>query len=766
MITLSIVRHVQATTMPTLPSDKNVDVREARGPKAGHNTHKRKLRKGTRSCWECKRRKARCSWSREQHDHACCDACHRRGTRCIGQEHPAEPTLSTRQEHSKQDEERLCRVEALVEKVARRIGLATGCEPLDSSSEFATRRSSVLPTTTSRPDQESSELSPETPLGNKQDNCISITETTPRQWTFPLPRTIYCFGQQGHVASKSNTLTRQLVAAWPCPDDLNDILKIPVGIAGILHPAFTGPCSGFLGDGPPVPQHLLTLPAPGASPLAFAQKLLILGSYLQVVQSYPLERDFMSQRSKLYEIMSNALETVTRKVTHNDELPCSIEIVECLILESHYHCYLGNTRRSWLTVRRAMAMAQLLGLDHQQPSPYRALFTTPNSNSDGSVSRSRAESTWFLLVNIDRYQSMILGCASGSLADTHATAGVLQKCTAAERMGRLHSVAAGRIIQRNRSQLCDLAETREIDRILQNAAACKSVQWWSPPPIGAEQTTDYNESYREFIRLAIKFTHYNLVFQLWLPSLLGFLSTGRFSHSITIAMGAARELLTLYNAIRTLYPEITICPGLDFFACSAGVALCLAHIFASSNRFTTHQDDVVDAAAQLAHQRPIVRGLMEKAIGAKQSSIVAEVRDSVNLDIIADFQRLLVIEEDTARGTGFAINFVPARENNRDQICMESVPEQSHDALRINLPFCETIVVKRVNLPKAGLNEASASLDFLQRPAQSPIRYLSGANPALHDLQFIPSRDMDPRTSDGIDIKFLEHFFNLQSNVS
>ncbi|KAM6520438.1 hypothetical protein FSOLCH5_005230 [Fusarium solani] len=50
---------------------------------------RRKLRKGTQSCWECKRRKARCTFSAATKD--VCEGCKRRGTECISQESTDEP---------------------------------------------------------------------------------------------------------------------------------------------------------------------------------------------------------------------------------------------------------------------------------------------------------------------------------------------------------------------------------------------------------------------------------------------------------------------------------------------------------------------------------------------------------------------------------------------------------------------------------------------------------------------------------------------------
>lgn len=50
---------------------------------------RRGLRKGTFSCWECKRRKMKCVFDRHAND-AVCNGCRRRNTRCIGQEIPEE----------------------------------------------------------------------------------------------------------------------------------------------------------------------------------------------------------------------------------------------------------------------------------------------------------------------------------------------------------------------------------------------------------------------------------------------------------------------------------------------------------------------------------------------------------------------------------------------------------------------------------------------------------------------------------------------------
>ncbi|KAJ0413151.1 hypothetical protein BJY00DRAFT_306516 [Aspergillus carlsbadensis] len=59
----------------------------------GLDSRRRKVRKGTQSCWECKRRKVRCIFASAEH--AICNNCRRRGTACISQELPEQRPLSS-----------------------------------------------------------------------------------------------------------------------------------------------------------------------------------------------------------------------------------------------------------------------------------------------------------------------------------------------------------------------------------------------------------------------------------------------------------------------------------------------------------------------------------------------------------------------------------------------------------------------------------------------------------------------------------------------
>jgi hypothetical protein len=82
-------------------------------PDANVPTKRRKVRKGTRNCWECKRRKVSCTFSLPTN--SACDNCIRRKATCIGQEYVAEP--ETPSNGPAEVETRLGRVESLLERL-------------------------------------------------------------------------------------------------------------------------------------------------------------------------------------------------------------------------------------------------------------------------------------------------------------------------------------------------------------------------------------------------------------------------------------------------------------------------------------------------------------------------------------------------------------------------------------------------------------------------------------------------------------------------
>ena len=75
--------------------------------------------------------------------------------------------------------------------------------------------------------------------------------------------------------------------------------------------------------------------------------------------------------------MRHYLATASRLVTSNDELVEFLEALECLILKAAFHCNDCNLRGAWLVNKRAIGVAQLMGLDTATPASFVRLTQTP-----------------------------------------------------------------------------------------------------------------------------------------------------------------------------------------------------------------------------------------------------------------------------------------------------------------------------------------------------------------------------------------------------
>lgn len=136
---------------------------------------KRKIRKGTQSCWECKRRKTKCHFTASTN--ATCDGCKRRGTRCVGQEFPEDPS-SNRQ----QLRDRLGRVEELVGQLAQDQGARVG----DAESRSLHANGQPACPKGHSPDLNTSELSRVPPQSSYADKVDGLGQDTSVSGSRPL----------------------------------------------------------------------------------------------------------------------------------------------------------------------------------------------------------------------------------------------------------------------------------------------------------------------------------------------------------------------------------------------------------------------------------------------------------------------------------------------------------------------------------------------------------------------------------------------------
>lgn len=109
------------------------------------------------------------------------------------------------------------------------------------------------------------------------------------------------------------------------------------------------------------------------------------------IQQLPPEVDLPRLRTKtpLRELMENIVTIVTTTVIADDELTGSVEGIECFALQGLYQVLAGNFRRSWLAFRKAINVAQLMGL-------HRVSLKTPHEVPDPM--EARRHYMWFQLI--------------------------------------------------------------------------------------------------------------------------------------------------------------------------------------------------------------------------------------------------------------------------------------------------------------------------------------------------------------------------------
>lgn len=96
-------------------------------------------------------------------------------------------------------------------------------------------------------------------------------------------------------------------------------------------------------------------------PIVIARLLLSLALCIQQLPPH-IDTRRLQTKTPLREVMDQIITTVTATVTSDDELIGSMEGIECLLLQGVYQVNAGNLRRAWLTFRKAINVAQLMGL--------------------------------------------------------------------------------------------------------------------------------------------------------------------------------------------------------------------------------------------------------------------------------------------------------------------------------------------------------------------------------------------------------------------
>ncbi|KAH7073054.1 hypothetical protein BKA63DRAFT_56390 [Paraphoma chrysanthemicola] len=251
------------------------------------------------------------------------------------------------------------------------------------------------------------------------------------------------------------------------------------------------------------------------------------------------------------------IETVDRWVLADDEYAATLEGMECLILKSKWYADVGQPRRAWIAYRKGLMYAQLMGLHRKR--------TTSAAH----------ESIWWALFHGDRFLSLLLGLPYG-INDSHCdltipilnTGEYLHPMVAVTKVSQL----AGRVIDRNQGVAeQSFAWALQIDQELEDLWKQLDPAWLDYSELLADAESNAAEL-RE--RLMGQMCFHQIRVYLHLPFMLKSASNSRFTYSRTACLNGSREVLRLYQALRTgTVQPLYECKAIDFIGFTAAVLI-------------------------------------------------------------------------------------------------------------------------------------------------------------------------------------------------
>lgn len=326
------------------------------------------------------------------------------------------------------------------------------------------------------------------------------------------------------------------------------------------------------------PRDVLRRPPPFAHPVIIAKCLL---RFALCLSHMPPAFDYtqLDARKPVAEMGSEIVSTVGALVCLDDELISCAEGLDVLSLHMMCQISVGNLRKAWIALRRALSLGDLMGAN--TPSRLAALpYCDPSSDP---AKRPLPAVVWFRINDFERYLSLLLGLPTASRDEAFRTMELSTVLSPIEKLAVAHGRVTGRIIERNLSRMDDYMMTLDIDCELKRMAEEMPAAWWAPPGDGvdAESATD-EELMRQTGALIPQTRHYSLVIMLHLPFIMRSAIEPRFAHSKASCRAASREVLSRYVRFRSLYGKRMSCRHMDYYSLVASMTLVLGYVDARS----------------------------------------------------------------------------------------------------------------------------------------------------------------------------------------
>ncbi|KAI2791299.1 hypothetical protein POX_c04156 [Penicillium oxalicum] len=504
---------------------------------------RKKIRKGTKSCIECRRRKIRCTYDPDRP--ATCHECRLRGAACIDQAHSkgdCAPVVGYGQGEQRYSlRERVAHLESVVQELAKRLDLQSA-NP--SSPKLV---SQAIPTSPA-PDPESDYLGPSSdqiqnaPVLQLFDNHIlSRREDTDSNDRFT--------GAQD-MSAKACAVRAELLTLLPPAMDIRRVIAEASHAGSIWDEYFP--------SRPDESTFVSTLSESSIAPAEIAKVLICLT--ISVIH-LPHEFDFGALQDPLdpRKFSARCTEAVDRLIVRDDDFAATLPGIEAQTLLAKSHLSEGRLRKAWLVNRRAIEFAYLAGmhLSTRTPRPTDTLF-------------DRRLKIWCSLAAADRTLSLILGLPYGvleSFFQPQIQRRLQMASGDADQYFLQMSLVTGHIIDRNHDfSETSFEETLKLDQELMDAWKTLPESFFGILP-GPQETRGHFHA-----KLPLQMMLNVVRALLHMPFLLKFPHDQRFGVCHREAIQSARNTLMLYKVLRPMMRSY-LCKMIDFFAFTMSMIL-------------------------------------------------------------------------------------------------------------------------------------------------------------------------------------------------
>ncbi|KAJ5574946.1 hypothetical protein N7450_008845 [Penicillium hetheringtonii] len=507
---------------------------------------RKKMRKGTKSCIECRRRKIRCTYTDDQPN--ACKECRLRGSKCIDQEsheddHGISASVQGDQRYSLR--ERVAHLENVVQDLAKRLDQQSMNASSPVCNPTAATSANMTPSSV-----ESDKLGPssiqiqDAPVMQLFDNYfVSRQEDLSSNDQFVGIK---------DMSPKARAVRAELMSLIPPPQDLQKILHEGSKLWCVWEEGF--PEIQNIYDPKLVPCESLMAPAD------IGKALVCL--CMTVLQS-PTSFDFANLSVPIdpEEFSARLTSAVDRLVVRDDDFAATLPGIECQMLLAKFHLNEGRLRKAWLVIRRAIEFAYLAGmhLSTRTRNPKDTLF-------------DRRSKIWCELNSSDRSLSLILGLPYG-VTEAHFLPQIeyrlKQHNSLADEYLLRMGVICGHMVDRNQNPAdMSFESTLKLDQELDSA-------WKAMPSSFFGVELGPNEGHEQFHnRIPFQFMPKVLRALLHLPLMLRYPNDSRYEYSRQMAIKSAREALGIYKVLRAITRSY-LCKTIDFLAFTMGMLLIL-----------------------------------------------------------------------------------------------------------------------------------------------------------------------------------------------